>query len=292
MAQRIVGIVSHPGKDDAAAAARLLVKALSERGIECRLDETTARYLDGDCEFGRPIEEVAPECELIVSLGGDGLILNLAHRLRTTMSPLFGLNTGRLGFLTCMHWSDHDEAVEVIFDRRYTISPRVMLALEVFHGETLVATDFALNDVVVSRGLSSQLIRLQTMVDGEFLTEYHADGLIVATPTGSTAYSLAAGGPILSPDSGVFVITPICPHVLTNRSVIIPDSTDVTIGVEREAWVSPDGRPGIPVGEGDRLLVRRSGEAVPLVTLPGTSFYAVLREKMRWAGSNLKPGQA
>jgi NAD+ kinase len=292
MDQRIVGIVAHPEKSDAASAARLLSEQLKARGLDVRFDAKTGRRLESADDNAIPIENFASDCEMIVALGGDGLILHLAHRLRETLRPLFGLNTGRLGFLTCMHWSAYEAAADVIANKRYTVSNRVMLEASAVRDGSILKSEIALNDIVISRGGSPQLIRLQTWIGDDYLTEYDADGLIVATPTGSTAYSLAAGGPIVSPDSDVFVITPICPHVLTNRSVIAPDELQVTVEVEQSALASADGREGITLEAGDRIVIKKSGKCLPLVTLPDLSFYKILREKMRWAGSNLKPGQS
>ena len=147
-----------------------------------------------------------------------------------------------------------------------------------------------LNDVVLSRGEVSRLIRLQTRVNGEVLTEFNADGLIVATPTGSTAYSLSAGGPILAPESGAFVITPICPHVLTNRSIIVDEDAIIEIEVtEREypVFLTVDGREPLKIETGTRVEIKKSGRVLPLASLPGVSFFGVVRQKLKWSGSNI-----
>jgi NAD+ kinase len=147
-----------------------------------------------------------------------------------------------------------------------------------------------LNDAVLSRGEVSRLVRLKTRVNGEPLTEFNADGLIVATPTGSTAYSLSAGGPILAPESGAFVITPICPHVLTNRSIIVDESAVIEIEVtEREypVFLTVDGREPLPIEAGTTVAIRKSHRVLPLASLPGVSFFGVVRQKLKWSGSNI-----
>ncbi len=294
MDKTLIGIVAHPGKGDAPHAVYLLDECLKQHGVQTVIDHATeeiCRHKGVKMRTGR-VEDFAHECSMIVALGGDGLILNLAHRLRTSMVPVFGLNLGTLGFLTCMHWSQYEEAVKTIVEQRYAVSMRTMLSAKGLRaGKQTIWEDFALNDIVLSRGPSSQLIRLQTWIGDDFLTEFYADGLIVATPTGSTAYSLSAGGPIMSPESGTIVITPICPHVLTNRSVITRDDARILVEAERPTVVSADGREGVALEPGDQVSIARSDVCLPLVTLPGLSFYQVLREKMNWAGSNLKTNE-
>ncbi len=291
MDKTVIGIVAHPGKSEAAEAVRLLDSCLRRHGVETRIDKATAKLaaLEDSRSGADAVEDFARECAMIVALGGDGLILNIAHRLRDSMVPVFGLNLGTLGFLTCMHWSQYEEAAKTIVERHFVVSKRTMLAAQCLRGgEETIFEDLALNDIVLSRGPSSQLIRLQTWIDDDFLTEFYADGLIVATPTGSTAYSLSAGGPILSPESGTIVITPICPHVLTNRSMITRDDARIIVEAERPTVVSADGREGVALEPGDRVIIARSEVCLPLVTLPDLSFYRVLREKMSWAGSNFE----
>jgi NAD+ kinase len=291
MDKTVIGIVAHTGKSEAAEAVRLLDSCLRRHGVETRIDNATAKVatLEDSRSGAGAVEHFARDCSMVVALGGDGLILDVAHRLRDSMVPVFGLNLGTLGFLTCMHWSQYEEAVKRIVERRFVVSKRTMLAARCLQGGTeMISEDLALNDTVLSRGPSSQLIRLQTWINDDVLTEFFADGLIVATPTGSTAYSLSAGGPILSPESGTIVITPICPHVLTNRSVITRDDARIIVEAERPTVVSADGRGGVALEPGDRVVIARSEVCLPLVTLPDLPFYHVLREKMNWAGSNFK----
>jgi NAD+ kinase len=235
-------------------------------------------------------EKVFERAELIVVLGGDGTILNVVAHAGENLKPIFGINVGSLGFLTCANSSAYREAVDAIANGRISYSERALLTVELRgEGET-IASAKALNDAVVSRGDVSRLIRLQAKIDGESLTEYNADGLIVATPTGSTAYSLSAGGPILEPQSGVFVITPICPHVLTNRSVIVSDSAKIEItpvSTEYPTFLSIDGRAPLRIPVDGAVLISRAMVTLPLGFLPEVSFFGVLRQKLKWRGSNL-----
>src|SRR5947208_12550103 len=236
------------------------------------------------------IAQLAGKVDLLVVVGGDGTILNVAGHLGESSPPIFGINVGSLGFLTCASSPAFREAVECIAKGNMTFSKRALLEVVVRNAKEEHEPMIALNDAVFSRGEISRLIRLHTRVNGEALTEYNADGLIVATPTGSTAYSLSAGGPILEPQSGVFVITPICPHVLTNRSVIVSDSAKIEISpasTEYPAFLSIDGRAPLRIPDDGAVVVKRATVTLPIGVLPEVSFFSVLRQKLKWTGSNL-----
>ncbi|PZR77637.1 MAG: NAD(+) kinase, partial [Chthoniobacterales bacterium] len=219
MRAKTIGLIAHTGKAGVAELARAVVNEFAARGIEVAVENATAALAQQPA--GGDIAAIARRADLIVVLGGDGTILNVVASAGEELKPIFGINVGSLGFLTCVNSSAYREAVEAMVSGRIAYSERALLAVELRQGERTLSALHALNDAVISRGDVSRLIRLHARVNGEPLTEFNADGLIIATATGSTAYSLSAGGPILAPDSGVFVITPICPHVLTNRSVIV-----------------------------------------------------------------------
>jgi len=236
------------------------------------------------------IPDLGREADLLVVLGGDGTILHLVGQLDDNIKPVFGINIGALGFLTCANSNAYAEAVECIAAGKMVFSERTLLevAVKTPGGESTHMT--GLNDVVLSRGEVSRLVRLKTSVNGEPLTEFNADGLIVATPTGSTAYSLSAGGPILAPESGAFVITPICPHVLTNRSIIVGEDALIAIEVsEREypVFLTVDGREPLRMETGTTVEIKKSGRVLPLAAMPGVSFFGVVRQKLKWSGSNI-----
>jgi NAD+ kinase len=204
------------------------------------------------------------------------------------MPPIFGINVGSLGFLTTSSSQAFREAVETIASGKITFSDRALL--EVTLPDSTQKPVIALNDAVFSRGELSRLIRLRTSVNGESLTEFNADGLIIATPTGSTAYSLSAGGPILEPESGVFVITPICPHVLTNRSIIVSDKSTIEVEAsERDypVYLTVDGREPVRIGTRATVRIRKADKTLQLAAMPGTSFFSVVRQKLKWSGSNV-----
>ena len=244
-----------------------------------------------DSALGRGIPDLAREADLLVVLGGDGTILHLVGQLGDNIKPVFGINMGALGFLTCANSAAYVEAVESIAGGRMVFSERTLLSVEVkIPGQASTTAMTGLNDVVLSRGEVSRLVQLKASVNGEPLTEFNADGLIVATPTGSTAYSLSAGGPILAPESGAFVITPICPHVLTNRSIIVGEDALIEIEVsEREypVFLTVDGREPLRIETGTIVAIRKSGHVLPLASLPGVSFFGVVRQKLKWSGSNI-----
>jgi NAD+ kinase len=233
---------------------------------------------------------LADQSDLLVVLGGDGTILNVVGRLEETIKPIFGINIGSLGFLTCAASAGYAEAVASIVKGEMEFSDRALLEVSVRTGNGAPHTMTAFNDAVLSRGKISRLIRLELRVNGESLTEFNADGLIVATPTGSTAYSLSAGGPIVSPESGALVITPICPHVLTNRSIIVAADAVIEIEVtERHnpVYLAVDGREPLEIQFGTIITLKHSNRVLPLAALPGVSFFSVVRQKLKWRGSNV-----
>jgi NAD+ kinase len=288
MRVQTIGLVAHTGKSGVAELARAVIRELQENDIEILVENDTATLAQHPA--AGTIAQLAARADLIVVLGGDGTILNVVASAGRQLKPIFGINVGSLGFLTCVNSSAYREAVQAIVSGRIAYSERALLAVELRQRGQVLSSGHALNDAVISRGDLSRLIRLHAKVNGEALTEFNADGLIIATPTGSTAYSLSAGGPILSPDSGVFVITPICPHVLTNRSVIVSDSSSIEVvpsSGEYATFLSIDGREPVRIPEGGEVAIRRANIMLRLGFLPEVSFFGVLRQKLKWTGSNI-----
>jgi len=288
MRTKTIGLVAHVGKPGVANLAREVIREFSVRSLRVIVEKETARVAKQ--KGGGSIAEVARRSDLIVVLGGDGTILNVVAMAGGHLKPIFGINVGSLGFLTCVNSSAYREAVDAIASGRICYSKRALLSVELRTGQRTRSTGHALNDAVISRGDLSRLIKLNAKVNGEVLTEFNADGLIIATPTGSTAYSLSAGGPILSPESGVWVITPICPHVLTNRSIIVSDSSVIEIlpgSTEYPTFLSVDGRAPVRVPPKGEIVIRRAKANLELGFLPDVSFFSVLRHKLKWTGSNV-----
>ena len=288
MRTKTIGLIAHTEKAGVAKLARDVIGEFKERSLEVIVENDTAKIAKQ--KAGGSIVQIAQRSDLIVVLGGDGTILNVVAMAGKNLKPIFGINVGSLGFLTCVNSSAYREAVDAIVSGRISYSKRALLSVELRTNKRVLSTVHALNDAVVSRGDLSRLIRLTARVNGEVLTEFNADGLIIATPTGSTAYSLSAGGPILSPESGVFVITPICPHVLTNRSVIVSDSSVIEIApgsTEYPTFLSVDGREPVRLPPKAQIAIRRAKAMLQLGFLPDVSFFSVLRHKLKWTGSNV-----
>jgi NAD+ kinase len=288
MSAPLIGLVAHTGKAGAPAMATRLRDEFQKRGAVVRIEARTSEMMGAG--EGQSTRSLARECEILVALGGDGTILQVVHEMGEDFKPIFGINLGSLGFLTCVSSTAIDQAVECIVSGQYAKTQRILLEMEVRREETTVARRIGLNDVVISRGALSRLIRLQTWIDGAALSEYNADGLVISTPTGSTAYSLAAGGPILTPDCGVFAVTPICPHVLTNRSLIVSDSSTIAVSPREDQGdihVTVDGHESMAISTGDMVFIRKAKQCVPLAVLPGVSFFEVLRQKLKWSGTAL-----
>src|SRR5204863_7721946 len=227
MHPKTIGIIAHTGKAGVGGLVNAIAQEFSRFSITALLEKETARVAGKKSEYSTA--ELGAATDLLVVAGGDGTILRVVGQLGEAIKPIFGINVGSLGFLTTASSATYREAVECLAKDRINFSQRALLEARVRLAEKQTAKMSALNDAVLSRGELSRLVRLHTRVNHEPLTECNADGLIVATPTGSTAYSLSAGGPILDPESGVFVITPICPHVLTNRSIIVAEGSTIEI---------------------------------------------------------------
>ncbi len=280
---KTVGIISKPAVLQARKIVPELLEWLRSRGIEVRYDEPTASYLGAG--QGLPREQVSEGCELVIVLGGDGTLLAAARALGGRNVPLFPVNLGGLGFLTAITTDELYPELERAFRRGHRIGKRRMLSCELFRDHELVSAYEALNDVVITKSSIARMIDLEAYVDAHFVCSYKADGLIVSTPTGSTAYSLSAGGPIIYPRVAALCLTPICPHMLTNRPVIVPDSSVIKIVNRAEdegSYLTIDGQVGEPLKCGDRVVCRSSPNYLQLIRPPKSLFFDVLRQKLKW----------
>jgi len=288
MHAKVIGLVAHTGKAGVGDLINSIVKEFERFSISILLEKETAAIAGEKSDHS--IAQLGAAVDLMVVVGGDGTILHVVGQLGDVVKPIFGINVGSLGFLTCANSSGYREAVEGIAKDRINFSQRTLLEARIKVAEKQTKKMTALNDAVLSRGELSRLVLLRTRVNGEALTEFNADGLIVATPTGSTAYSLSAGGPILDPESGVLVITPICPHVLTNRSIIVAETSIIDIEVsdpDYPVFLTLDGRQPIRVKRGSTINIRKAKKTLRLAALPDVSFFNVVRQKLKWSGSNL-----
>jgi NAD+ kinase len=284
MSSLSLGIYAHWQKIGAAASLRDLLQELSSHNVDFLVEEKAAKLVG---QPGHSLDELYPRVDLFVALGGDGTLLRLVRDLRGKMKPVMGINFGSLGFLTCFGGPEYAAAAKAISMGDYRVDERTLLEASIERNGKAIYSQIGLNDVVVTRG-GSRLVRLNLFIDQTHLTEYNADGLIIATSTGSTAYSLSAGGPIVMPNSGVFVVTPICPHVLTNRSVIVSNKSTIRLlpsSGEQQLSVSVDGQESVQLSSEDAVTVRPADEKLPLLLPKILTFADILGAKLRWSGS-------
>jgi NAD+ kinase len=278
-----IGILANPNKNGAVKTLQGLRRALVNRGCSVILDLQTADLLgEGG---GVPVGNFADEVDVVAVLGGDGTMLNAVLRLGDFEKPVAGINIGTLGFLTSCTDEELDTFAQCVADRDFTTSVRTMLQATVIRANKAPETFIALNEVTLARADTGRLVSVSASVNGDFLNNYRADGLIVATPTGSTAYSLSAGGPLIEPSAGVFVVTPICPHSLSQRSLVIADDSVIELssdGSESLMLFTVDGRDNTHIGPGDRIQVMKSPRGFHLLKPKAGSFYDALRQKLRW----------
>jgi NAD+ kinase len=277
-----IGIISKPNIAQAPEIVRGLLEWLENRHIQYRCDQQTSEYAGHGPYYSR--EELCEGADLVVVLGGDGTLLSAARFVAGRDIPLFAVNLGHLGFLTAIPVEQLYPDLERALRGEHRIGRRSMVDCELVRDGQVIGAYSALNDVVITKSEIARMIDLDAHVDSHFVAAYKADGLIVATPTGSTAYSLSAGGPVIFPSVAAFCITPICPHMLTNRPVIVPDSSVIQIlnhGEDR-TYLTIDGQVGEPLSKGDRIICRSSPKTIQLIRPPKMLFFDVLREKLKW----------
>ena len=279
---RSVGLCLKPDSPPAGDAARTLEGWLVERGVRVEADREAARWLDTP---GHERSELVQRVDLMVVLGGDGTLLAVAREMGCSPVPILGVNLGNLGFLAEVAPEEQLDLLERVLEGDFETVERARLEVVAARGGRELARYLALNDAVITRSDLSRMIDLEMLADGAAVTTYHGDGLIVSTPTGSTAYTLSAGGPILMPGSRVFVLTPICPHTLTQRPIVLPEATRLEIHVfprEGHAQLTVDGQTGLALESGDRVVVAGSTYPVHFVLDPYRSRFDVLRTKLGW----------
>lgn len=280
---KIVGIFSKPGIPIAPELLPPLLQWFAERGVAVRYDEQTAKYLGR--HDGAPREDLPEGTLFVIVLGGDGTLLSAARALGGRDIPLLAVNLGHLGFLSSISLDELYPELERALRNEHRIGPRRMLHCELFRDGQSIAQYEALNDVVLTKAALARMIDLDCFVDRHFVASFKADGLIIATPTGSTAYSLSAGGPIIFPTVQALAITPICPHTLTNRPVIVNDASVITIQAKSEdegIFLTVDGQVGQPLKRDDRVVCRSSENYIKLIRPPRMLFFDVLRAKLKW----------
>ena len=278
-----VAILCQITRERALAAARKVHRWLHDHGHEAVV--TTDMGASLGIEGAGSTEQLAVGAELAVALGGDGTLLQAARVFSRHGVPILGVNLGRLGFLTDTGPEQMLEVLERVLAGDYRVEERLMLSAEVHRRGEVIGPRIAFNDIVLNKGALAQVIRLETRVNDRFVSSHRADGIIVATPTGSTAYGLAAGGPIIEPTTDVLLVAPICPHILTNRPLIISGGSivDCILVEERgEVFLTIDGQEGFPLESGDRVRVTRAPHRARLIHCASQDFFDILRRKMGW----------
>lgn len=284
-----VGLIGHSEKISCTNAVNQAARLIRAAGRQVLSDFSTAASARINPTICADAASLARKVDLLLVFGGDGTMLRAAREIAGSPTPLLGVNLGGLGFLTAVPSNELSIALKEIWSGRFKLESRALVEANVrTNGRAISQT--ALNDIVISRGGISRLIQLDVAVDGEALTRYRGDGLIVSSPTGSTAYSLAAGGALVAPAADVFELTPICPHTLSNRSLILPLTSTIHVTVispKPSTILSADGEVAATLSPGDVVMVRRSRRAVRLMHLADSSFFETLRKKLHWRGANV-----
>ena len=282
---KTVGIVAKINSQLAAVGVRKLAQWLKSKDIAFIVDSHSAQTANLTVPaFSK--EDIANQADLIVVLGGDGTIIGIARLIHGRTTPLFGVNLGALGFLAEFTYEEMIPGLEKALSGEFGYEDRMMLESDFYQNGELQESTLALNDIVVHRGSLSQMINVSVEVDGLFVNNYTADGLLVSTPTGSTAYNLSSGGPIVYPSLNSFIINPICPHALTNRPIVIPDSAKVGISLSNDmkgdAQATLDGQVVINVNSSHKIVIRKSKEVARIIQSPYKNYYELLRGKLKW----------
>jgi NAD+ kinase len=279
-----IGIISRPRRSNLEVVVPPLLHWFAARGIRTLYDTETAGALH-DSSRGLTREEVAEQSQLLLVLGGDGTLLAAARVAARLGIPILPINMGSLGFLTSFTIEEMYPALEQVLAGRFSCSERVMLDVELHRDAEVIERQSVVNEAVINKGALARMIDLQLTIDADFVCRYRADGLIVATPTGSTAYSLSAGGPIVHPAVESWIITPICPHTLSDRPVVVRDSSLIEVhlsGDTESVFLTLDGQTGIPMQAADVVRMRRASERLRLIQPAQKSYFEILRSKLKW----------
>ena len=284
-----IGVIVKPHQPDALETLCALTKWLSDRGLAfVGLPEIAREQIEHKTGCKVQIvreDEMAARVDLMLVLGGDGTMIATGRMLGDNQIPVIGVNYGGLGYLAEFPIEEMFPALEAILAGQYKVQQRLMLRVELWRGDELVSENRVLNDVVINKSALARIIEMEAYLNDQFVNLFRADGLIVATPTGSTAYNLSAGGPIIFPSMNAMVITPICPFTLSNRPIVVPDDSVIEVRLiteKEEVALTLDGQVGFSLQAGDRILIRKSDTAFNLVQPPNRNYFEVLRNKLKW----------
>jgi NAD+ kinase len=275
---RKIGIFTKPEESRATAVAACIAGWAADKDFELLINDRLCDIPHG--AHAASDRRIVEECDFIVALGGDGTMLAVARLLEARDTPVLGVNLGTLGYLT-------EIPIEEVLGGDYEINQRTMMDWRIVREGDIIASGSTLNDVVCNRAAISRIIEIDCTVNHRYVTTYRADGLIIATPTGSTAYHLSAGGPIICPDVKAISLMPICPHTLTNRPLILPDTAKIRLDLkteEQEVTLTPDGQTRIPLHPGDKVEIQKSHSTFNTVSSRQQDYFHILRSKLRWSG--------
>lgn len=284
-----IGVVVKPHQPDALATLCRLTEWLNQLNVTLVVTpDLDHERIEHDTGCVVPVvanEEIARQVDMMLVLGGDGTMIATSRLIGDTEVPVMGVNYGGMGYLAEFRIEEMFAALEPVLAGDYKLERRLMLAVELLRGDELVTRNRVLNDVVVNKSALARIIEIETYLDGQFVNSFRADGLIVATPTGSTAYNLSAGGPIIFPSMNAVVITPICPFTLSNRPIVVPDDSliEVRLKTEKEeVALTLDGQVGFPLAAGDHVVIRKSKTTFNLVQPKNRNYFDLLRDKLKW----------
>jgi len=289
LSPRTIALIGRYQSAGIAESLQLLARYLRDRGATVVVEEETAAHVGreagGDAWIAGSFEAIGASADLAIVLGGDGTMLAAARRLARYRVPLVGVNQGRLGFMTDIARSDMLTCMDDLLDGRFVPETRMLLDAEVLRDEREIATNLALNDVVIDKGAIGRMIEFELFIDGEFIYKLRADGLIVSTPTGSTAYALSANGPIMHPGVAGIALVPLCPHALTNRPILVSDEVGIELRITHatDCRAHFDGQVTVDLARGDTVRLRRSEYLTRFLHPPGYSYFAMLRQKLQWS---------
>lgn len=283
-----VGIVANPSKEGAKELLNDLISQLDEKKVEYVFEEETADFIGADS--GVNFDSIEEKIDLLLVLGGDGTILWVLRQLKEKIKPIAAINTGTLGFLTCATEEESARLIEAIVTGEYETTNRVVIEGHFETGGKIRKRFFGLNEVTLCRGVDSRVIHVEAIINDQPANRYTGDGLILATPTGSTAYSLSAGGPLVQPGANVFAVTPICPHTLANRPLVVSADSKIVFEAPEQRddlALMVDGQLVASITEPATVSMKKADFSLPLISLPGQNFFGVLHQKLGWTGSSI-----
>jgi NAD+ kinase len=278
----VVGVVCKKDDPEALALSARVVQWVKDNGFGCLAEDHIADFLKGD-----HTGDVWSKSDLFIAIGGDGTLLRALRMTAPREVPVLGIHMGYLGFLTEVTEDQVEDALEALKNNQYIRDERIMFEVALLRGDDMIASQHILNDVVITKGALARIIDIEVWTDSTYITTYRADGLIISTPTGSTAHRPAAGGPLVPPQPPAIILNPICPHVLSNRSIVLPDFKEVVMIIKSgkssdNIYLTLDGQKGFPLMPGDRLQVKRGTLKAIMLRFPNRDYFGVLRSKLKW----------